>query len=320
MVFFTLALFQSHAMWGQTFQVIHYFAGADGANPAAGITVGPDGSVYGTTQYGVKSYGGVYQLKQANSDWSLVPLYLFNGGADGAYPVSNPVIASDNTLYGTASFGGTGMGIVYHLTARPAICKTAFCYLNESVIYTFSGPDGSQPGPAALVFDQAGNLYGTTPFGGDYGQGVVYMLTNSGDTWTETQRHSFAGFPDDGSTPQGGVVFDSAGNLYGTTEFGGTDSSCYYRCGAVYKITPSGQNWTESIIHNFGLGLSGGYWPWATLVMDHQGNLYGSNGCPDGLCPAAIFQLVPSQDSWTYNPLSNELSCQLFVDGDGCCR
>jgi len=120
---------------------------------------------------------------------------------------------------------------------------------NQKVLYTFTGGvDGGQPYQAGVVLDAAGNLYGATQFGGTYNQGTVYQLTPSpGGAWTETVLYSFAGIPD-GEQPQGGLVIDAAGNLYGTTSNGG-DPNSY--CGTVFKLSPSGNDWSFSVLHTF---------------------------------------------------------------------
>ena len=123
----------------------------------------------------------------------------------------------------------------------------------EKVLYSFAGgADGDQP-YAGVIFDSAGNLYGTTQFGGTHDAGVVFELSPSQNGWTETILYTFTGGTD-GSLPLGGVVFDDAGNLYGTAANNG-DPSC--QCGVVYKLTPSGNTWTFSVLHAFVGGNDG---------------------------------------------------------------
>jgi uncharacterized repeat protein (TIGR03803 family) len=155
------------------------------------------------------------------------------------------------------------------------------------VLYSFNqSPDGNYP-TAGLVRDAAGNFYGATPGGGDLGPqqcqaqptgcGVVYELTNSGGTWTQSIIHTFVPGTD-GINPFGNLIFDSAGNLYGTTQYGGTGCGGFYGCGTVYELSPaSGGAWTETVIYNF-TGGSDGVYPEAGLIMDSAGNLYGTTG------------------------------------------
>ncbi len=142
----------------------------------------------------------------------------------------------------------------------------------ETVLYNFSanGTDGFLPW-ASLIFDRAGNLYGTTTWGGTYGYGTVFELTPNGSGgWTETVLYNFT-FGTDGAIPYAGVIFDSAGNLYGTTFDGGT-----YGNGTVFELTPNGSGgWTETVLHSFSSGIDGAN-PYAGLILDRAGNLYGT--------------------------------------------
>lgn len=209
----------------QTFSVIHYFTGgADGAYPYAALTVGPSGAVYGTSASG-GSYGNgtVFQLSQRHSAWLFSPLYEFTGGGDGGKPIGGVVIGPNGALYGTTQLGGQdNNGIVFSLAPPPSMnCRSTQCYWNEKILHTFTGsPDGFNPWTENLVFDAAGDIYGTTGNGGASGAGTAFELTPSGNDYTETILHSFSSFPD-GWAPVGGVVRDDAGNVYGTTECGG---------------------------------------------------------------------------------------------------
>src|ERR1700675_738334 len=128
-------------------------------------------------------------------------------------------------------------------------------------LYQFTGGvDGGTP-TGGIVFDQAGDLYGSTASGGMFGHGVVYKLSLTGGSWTETVLYSFTG-GQDGDSPLGGVVFDGAGNLWGTT-FQGGDPACH--CGTLFQLSPSGNAWTFNLIHAF-LGGSDGANPAAGLL------------------------------------------------------
>ena len=172
----------------------------------------------------------------------------------------------------------------------------------ETVLYHFTGGiDGGTP-YAGLVFDQAGNLYGTTKSGGMYGHGTVYELTPSEGSWTETVLYSFTG-GQDGDSPYGGVIFDPAGNLWGTTYQGG-DPGC--GCGTVFELSLSESGWTFNLLHAF-TGVSDGAYPTAGLVYG-AGNLFGTTqygGLYKGLCEffgcGTIFSLVGGsyQGAWS---------------------
>jgi uncharacterized repeat protein (TIGR03803 family) len=167
------------------------------------------------------------------------------------------------------------------------------------------GSDGEAPGYADLIFDPAGNLYGTTSFGGGGGMdcsgtscGTVYELTPSGGSWTESVLYRFNPQPD-GYDPYSGVIRDSAGNLYGTTFYGGT-----YGPGVVYELIPSGSGWTENILYDFQGGSDGGN-PVGNLIFDQSGNLYGGNLTGGGGSDSAgvVFELTPSNGIWTLTPI-----------------
>jgi uncharacterized repeat protein (TIGR03803 family) len=163
------------------------------------------------------------------------------------------------------------------------------------------------------TFDEASNIYGTTPSGGtgtlcqqgaQYGCGVVFKLTHSSDGWTESVIYSFTG-GSDGAFPFAGVVLDHSGNIYGTTYSGGTGTLCYNgqinECGVVFKLTPSSGGWTESVIHDFSGGSDGGS-PEGGLIFDQEGNLYGTTE-GGGLGNGTVFSLTPSEGAWTLNTL-----------------
>jgi uncharacterized repeat protein (TIGR03803 family) len=165
------------------------------------------------------------------------------------------------------------------------------------VLYNFIGDaDGGRPA-GSLTIDAAGNLYGATISGGSGGQGVVFRLTQMREGWIQTPLHAFTG-GDDGGGPNGGMVFDSAGNLYGATSYGGTNNS-----GTVFEISPSADGFTESVIHSF--GYPEGAAPNAGLVIDQAGNLYGTLSLSTGGF-GAVFELSPvAGGGWTLTVLHN---------------
>ena len=250
----------------QTFSVIHNFSGGqDGATPSAGLTMDKAGNFYGTTfSGGGKALGAIYRLKRSGSRWVADGLYSFLGGAsDGAQPLARVIFGPDGSLYGTTSLGGPGQfcslgcGIVYQLRPPATFCRSVTCPWTETILHFFGAyPDGFFP-TGELIFDEAGNLYGTTDLGG-VEAGIVYELTPSGNDWTESILHSFSG--QGGYEPYGGLISDNAGNLYGTTQDGGLNYA-----GTVFRLTYSGSGWTESLPHIFQLA-DGGY-PTAGLVL-----------------------------------------------------
>ncbi len=197
--------------------VLYNFMGtADGAGPNGALIRDSAGNLYGTTNGGGSGAGVVFKLDTSGNE---TVLYSFTGGADGGYPLSGVIRDLAGNLYGTTQVGGTsGSGVVFKIDT----------FDNETVLYSFTGgADGSVPAWVVLARDSAGNLYGTTAFGGASGNGVVFKIDTSGN---ETVLHSFAGGTD-GNTPYAGVVLGPNGNLYGTTPFGGQTNG-----GIVYEI------------------------------------------------------------------------------------
>lgn len=234
--------------------VLHAFTdGADGAYPAwAGVVLDSSGSVYGTTSNGGAANAGVVYKVDSSGNETIIA--NFPGAPDGSNPYAGLIRDSSGNFYGTASTGGAdGWGIVYKLDTSG----------HETILYTFTGgADGGEP-RSGVVRDSAGNLYGTTYSGGANGWGTVYKLDSSG---TETVLHSFT-LGVDGGFPIGGVILDSAGNLYGTTLFGG--SSGY---GVVFEMDPAGN---ETELYSFTGGTDGGF-SYAGVTRDSAGNLYGT--------------------------------------------
>jgi uncharacterized repeat protein (TIGR03803 family) len=292
------------AAHASTFNVIYNFSGGSGgANPYAGLTVDGTGALYGTTLSGGAGYGIVFRLAKTGSNWIFTTLYTFAGGNDGASPRSRVIIGPDGNLYGTTfAGGGTGCGVrgcgtVFQVRKN---CPGPVCHWTETVLYRFTGgSDGGEP-TGDLLFDRAGKLYGTTEIGGNphscntLGCGTVYTLTHSGGTWTETVLYQFQGVTD-GAFPNGGVIFDTSGNLYGTTCCGGS-----HNAGTVFKLTSSGSGWTESLLYTF-QGLTDGNEPVTGLVFDSQGNLYGSTIFGGSGRGGTVFELTPSGEGWTFD-------------------
>jgi uncharacterized repeat protein (TIGR03803 family) len=305
-----LAVSAAHA---QTFTVLHEFTGAsDGGNPYAGVTLDARGNLYGTaSSYYGQGNGTVYKLTLTGSTWVLDPIYSFTTVDDGRHPLAGVVFGPDGLLYGTTLGGGaqngSGFGTVFKLRPAASACKTALCPWTEAALYSFLGTDGSQPAFGDPIFDQAGNSYGTTEEGGEEGVGVVYELTPSGGGWTESVLHSFGG-SGDGAYPQNGLIFDGAGNLYGTTFAGGA------RCGIVFQLVPSDGNWTENVLYTFQNGADGCL-AHTGLIFDRSGNLYGATGYGGAGGGGTVFELSPSGGGWVYSLL---YSFTGMLTNDGC--
>jgi uncharacterized repeat protein (TIGR03803 family) len=288
------------AAQAQTYTVIHNFTGGiDGADPQAGLAMDRAGNFYGTTNGGgAKDLGAVFKLKYHGSAWVLSTLYSFGEVEfDGADPQGRVSIAADGTLYGTTITGESNVGTVFHLIPGAAAPKSALAAWNETILHKFSeqGIDGQEP-QGDLLFDQSGNIYGTTFFGGGHGNGVIYELTPSNGSWTENILYA-ARNNGDGMEARGGVISDAAGNLYGVFGYGGPDGR-----GAVYELSPSGSGWTEQTVYGFTGGTDGEF-PFGGLIMDSAGNLYGTTSSSGSGGGGTVFELTPTNGAWTFNLL-----------------
>jgi len=258
--------------------VLHTFMrGLDGDQPyLAGVILDSVGNLYGATAFGgAGGTGVVYKLDTSAHE---TVLYNFPGAADGQYPYNAGVIfGSDCHLYGTTFYGGrNGHGVVYQLDGDG----------NEKVLYGFdllTGNGFGQP-TGGVILDSAGNLYGTTFIGQadtGYGYGVVYKVDAAGRS---TVLHNFTGGAD-GSDPYGGVIRDSKGNLYGTTNGGGASGA-----GVVFKVDKSGN---EAVLYSFTGGTDGGY-PLGGLIFDSFGNLYGTTNGGGSSGAGVVFEVDTS--------------------------
>jgi uncharacterized repeat protein (TIGR03803 family) len=286
------------------YEVLYAFAGRHGGGyPMAGLIADKAGNLYGTTSAGgAFGDGTIFRLSPRGKE---TVLYDFRGGSDGAGPSATLLADKSGNLYGTTTSGGGtgcsgfGCGTVFELTPAGV----------ETVLYAFCSAancaDGSNP-LASLIMDKVGNLYGTTESGGStacssQGCGTVFELAPDG---TQTVLHAFAG-PDtgDGADPQAGLIRDKAGNLYCTTDLGGTVMECDgdFGCGTIFELAPDG---TETILHAF-TGGSDGDEPAVGVIMDKAGNLVGttqyggSANCSGNGC-GTVFSLAPDGTETLY--------------------
>jgi uncharacterized repeat protein (TIGR03803 family) len=283
--------------------VLHNFCARDncpdGYDSFAGLVLDQEGNLYGTAQHGGPYGGGVVFKLTPEGKETVLHSFCQQGYPcpDGAAPQAGLVFDQKGNLYGTTLYGGVyGGGTVFKLTPQG----------KQTVLYSFCAqnncPDGESPS-AALIFDQKGNLYGTTDGGGAHRGGTVFKLTPKGK---ETVLYSFCAYGGknctDGVVPRAGLVFDQKGNLYGTTfEGGNTNGTCSFGCGVVFKLTPKGK---ETVLHNFctqgGYSCTDGAYPLARVVFDRKGSLYGTtmggggakNYCYGFGC-GVVFKLTP---------------------------
>jgi uncharacterized repeat protein (TIGR03803 family) len=263
--------------------VLHAFtAEYDGSGPYGGLIADAQGNLYGTTATGGGTgCGGIDYgcgtVFKISTDGAESVLYAFGGNNDGAYPLAGLVSDKNGNLYGVTTDGGGGAQCIVQFGG----CGTVFrvnAKGKENILYAFTGAsDGANP-QAALIVDKSGNLFGTAAYGGNVsacnqgnspGCGTVFEVAADG---TEKTLYTFNG-GSDGWAPIANLIEDKSGNLYGTTEAGGSTTACSgVGCGTIFRIAPDG---AETILYTF-VGASDGAHPAAGVIADSKGNLYGT--------------------------------------------
>lgn len=293
----------SNGVWKES--ILHHFeAITDGRVPIDGVSIDAAGNLYGVTEFSLNStgyIGQVYEISPNGTKWTFKTLHNFLPATDGYYPLGSVVLDSEGNLYGTTQFGAEsagcynqGCGIIYELSPGSNGTWT------ESILYEFpslDGPDGSIPS-GRITRDAEGNIYGTTEYGGENasacpqsGCGTAFKLSNVAGTWQLTTLHSF-GQGADGREPIGPVTLDSAGNVYGTTQYGGS-SGRGTSWGNVFELSPNAGNYTYKSLHVFN-NVAGGQIPWAGVTLDAQGDLWGTTfygGSSNGDGYGVVFEL-----------------------------
>ena len=262
----------------QSEKVLHSF-GPQGVGPQSGVIVDSQGNLYGTASEGgsCQYCGTVYEITAAGKE---ITLHNFGGPNDGSGPIGGLIRDPQGNLYGTTFDGGpnNGQGIVFEITSSGV----------EKILFVFDGTDGAWP-MASLIRDAQGNLYGTASQGGAQSVGTVFKIDSSG---VESTLYNFQTISGDGQVPEGQLVMDASGNLYGTTHDGGS-----YQKGTVFEITPDR---TETVLYSF-TGGADGKAPGgnSSLLLDPKGNLYGvaagggvvNSNCPGGC--GTVFEVTP---------------------------
>jgi uncharacterized repeat protein (TIGR03803 family) len=290
---FVMSIFAQSAQ-AQTYKetVLYSFCAqktcADGLNPSAGVIFDTEGNLYGTTNFGGSANAGVVFKLTPEGAETVLHSFCFQGGcADGNEPESGLIFDAMGNLYGTTYYGGgtANAGVVFKLTPAG----------QETVLYSFCPKEGCADGwnpSAGVIFDLDGNLYGTTPFGGSEGDGVVFKLTPAGE---ESVLYSFCAqifnYCADGALPSAGMIFDSKGNLYGTTAAGGSANSDGLE-GVVFKLTPARE---ETVLYSFcpKEGCADGANPYAGAIFDSEGNLYETTYHGGSTNSGVVFKITP---------------------------
>ena len=258
-----------------------FLGGSDGSQPSTGdLAFDRAGNIYGTTSAGGASGNGtVYELVQGKKGtWKEKLLYSFGQAPDGTVPVGGVTFGTPNTLYGTTSTGGTyGYGTVYQL-------KRSGSAWTETTLYNFQDGNDGGTAYAGVIRDKSGNLYGATISGGTGSGGTVFELTPANGAWTYTVLYSWPGWAISASFRN--LLMDASGNLYGTTHCDG------YGDGTVFELTPSNGTWTNTLLYNF-TGGSGGYYLFSNILLDTQGNLYGTASAGGANGYGIVFEITP---------------------------
>ncbi len=268
---------------GWTESIIYSFQdGTDAAGPGSGLVFDKAGNLYGTSpDGGANAVGTVYELSPTqNGVWKEQVIHNFTGGADGSTgSLGLLLVDGAGNLYGVTELGGANSaGTIYKLTKSAGNWKL-------TTLYAFKGqPDAAFP-YGGLTTDKAGNLYGTTYYGGTSGVGTVFELNSHGQ---ESVLYNFKGGTDSSSSTST-LMFDNAGNLYGTASAGG-NPGC--DCGTVFELSPSGSNWTEKVLHRFGTSPDGAY-PYYGMSADASGNFYSTTAAGGTGGGGIVFSFKP---------------------------
>ena len=254
--------------------------------------------------------GTAYKLTHKSTGWALTPLYVFTITSNGVIPYSTLVIGRDGKLYGTTGFGGIG----HACPIGHSGCGTVFSFAESRHILPHHIALGLKPRCTNSV-EALMDRIPTAPLWSSIGRQSLrhhlrrrrwklfgrlrrcFKLTPAGSGWTESTVYTFTGGAD-GAAPWAGVTLDQAGNLYGTTSAGGA-----FGGGTVYELSPSGSGWTKKILHSFQLSQTDGSNPYAGLIIDQSGNLYGATQYGGSAGGGTVFEMSPSGGSWNFTTL-----------------
>jgi uncharacterized repeat protein (TIGR03803 family) len=309
------ALLSGTLAGAQTLTILHSFQddGSDAAQPIGGVVSDASGNLFGMSNAGgiYSNNGAAFEVSPSGDSWSENVILSFDGSGNarvgGWFPISGFTLDSAGNLYGTTPDGGSyvgsfcggqtgiGCGVVFELIPNGDGTWTQ----KELHLFNYNGRDGVDPF-ATVVFDAAGNLYGTTAEGGSGNEGTVYKLSpNANGSWSEQILHAFSNNGQDGESPRGSLLIDSSGDIYGTTVWGGT-----YGKGTAFELLPkTGGGYAEKIIYSFGDGVTASS-PTGNLIFGPTGGLYGTTNLGGGNnnC-GTVFELRFSSGTWNEKTL-----------------
>jgi uncharacterized repeat protein (TIGR03803 family) len=290
----TAVVFLATVAWAtsKTTQIYSFTGNAGGEYTDTELARDNAGNLYGTSvQGGAFGSGTVFKVTPAGVHHVL---YSFTGGADGGEPYKGVTLNANGDLIGTAVTGGGGSceggcGVVFKVSYSGGVWT-------QSVLHTFTGADGSGPGSPVSV-DRNGNVYGTTPTGGKFSVGVVYQLTPGQAGWTFQVIHNFTGGADGAGGSAGRLLIDSAGHLYGVCTVGGVTGF-----GTVYKLALVNGTWRFTTLYAF-KDQPDGASPYGALILDRQGNLYGTTYYAGANDLGTVYRLSYANGTWTESVL-----------------
>jgi len=285
--------------YASTPTVLFNFDGTHGASPTGSLIADASGNLFGTTNYGGTSdQGTVFEIVKTASGYATTPIILVSfDGANGQVPFAGLLADANGNLFGTTGYGGSSnLGVVFE------IVKTASGYAGTpTILYNFDGAHGANP-YAGLIADANGNLFGTTAYGGAnqaYATffGTVFEIEKTASGYASTPTVLWNCDWDHGFNPYGGLIADANGNLFGTASDGGA-----YRGGTVFEIVKTASGYASTPITLVSFDGTIGYSPYASLLTDANGNLFGTTEYGGHFIAGGVFEIVKTAGGYASIP------------------
>jgi uncharacterized repeat protein (TIGR03803 family) len=288
------ALAVSTVASAQTLNTVVSFNGSDGSLPAAGLIADAGGNLYGTTNGGGASGDGtVFEIAKTSSGYATTPTTLVSfTGSDGGFRVGGLIADAGGNLFGTTSDGGaSSYGTVFE------IAKTSSGYASTpTILVNFDGTNGANP-YAGLIVDAGGNIFGTTSDGGASSYGTVFEVAKTSSGYASTPITLVNFNYTDGANPDGGLIADVGGNLYGTTNGGGASGN-----GTVFEVAKTSSGYASTPITLVSFNVTNGAYPYAGLIADAGGNLFGTTSEGGASGNGAVFEVAKTSSGYASTP------------------